>query len=181
METPLITVRPAQLGDMPAVHALAERSVLSLLDEVYSAAQLEAGRTVGLYQVEEELFADGTYYVLEVDGLLVAGSGWSARGQFHPPGTPDTPGGFSHAPDATTATMRATYVDPAWTRRGLASLLAQTTEAAARIAGFRRFEALCTPLSEAVRLRLGYHVAERVTVPVLDDISWHAALMRKSV
>ena len=68
-----------------------------------------------------------------------------------------------------------------WTRRGFASLLAQTTEAAARLAGFRRFEAMCTPLSEAARLRLGYHVAERVTVRVLDDISWQAALMRKSV
>lgn len=181
MEAPTITIRPASLGDLPAVHALAERSVMSLLDEVYSAAQLEAGRTVGLYQVEEELFADGTYYLLEVDGVLAAGSGWSARGQFHPPGTPDTPSGFSHSADAATATMRATYVDPAWTRRGFASLLAQTTEVAARLAGFRRFEAMCTPLSEAVRLRLGYHVAERVTVRVLDDISWQAALMRKTV
>ncbi|MBM7790591.1 GNAT family N-acetyltransferase [Tenggerimyces flavus] len=181
METPRIIVRPASLKDLAAVHALAERSVLTLLDEVYTAAQLEAGRTVGLYQVEEELFADGTYYVLEVDGLLVAGSGWSARGQFYPPGTPDGSAHSAHSAAVTTATMRATYVDPAWTRRGFASLLAQTTEAAARIAGFRRFEALCTPLSEAVRLRLGYHVAERVTVRVLDDISWPAALMRKTV
>lgn len=75
--------------------------------------------------------------------------------------------------------MRATYVDPRWARRGLATLLARATETAATIAGFQRFEALCSPLSEAMRLRLGYRLVERITVPLLGDITVTAALMRK--
>jgi GNAT superfamily N-acetyltransferase len=178
MERPRIAIRPAELAELPALYDLAERSVMGLLGSHYSATQLEAGRAAHLYEIETELVADGTYYVLDVDGRLVGGSGWSASGRFHPPGST---GSFGHAVESGTATMRATYVDPAWTRRGFASLLAQVTETAATIAGFRRFEALCTPMSEAVRLRLGYHVHERVKVPIRGDVHWDAAVMRKEL
>ncbi len=124
-------------------------------------------------------FRDGFLELaIEVDGRLVGGSGWSASGRFHPPGST---GSFGHTVESGTATMRATYVDPGWTRRGFASLLARVTATAATIAGFRRFEALCTPMSEAVRLRLGYHVHERVKVPILGDVHWDAAVMRKEL
>ena len=54
--------------------------------------------------------------------------------------------------------MRATYVDPVWARRGLASLLVRVTETAATLAGFEHFEALCTPASEALRRGVDYRV-----------------------
>jgi GNAT superfamily N-acetyltransferase len=169
-----LIIRPAGPADVPVIHRLAERAVATLLAEHYTPEQLAAGEQTQLYQVEAELIDDGTYYLLEVDGLTVAGSEWSPRGSLHPPGAAS-----DHAAEAGTATMRATYVDPQWTRRGFARLLAQVTETAAAIAGFRGFEAMCTPPSEALRRSLGYVVTERIEVPVLGEITWTAALMRK--
>ena len=40
---------------------------------------------------------------------------------------------------------------------------------------------MCTPPSEAVRIKLGYTVVERIQEQVTPDISWHAALMRKTL
>ncbi|GAB3933845.1 hypothetical protein GCM10029976_041960 [Kribbella albertanoniae] len=171
-----LVVRPAGPIDLPAIHVLAERAVGAVLPEYYTAAQLSAGRSTQLYHVETELIEDGTYYVLEVDGVLVGGSGWTARGTFHPPGSTSSHG-LSVDPD--TATMRATYVDPRWAHRGFGRLLAQVTETAATASGYQRFEAMCTPPSESLRLSMGYRVAERLQVPVLDGVTWLAALMRK--
>ena len=75
--------------------------------------------------------------------------------------------------------MRASYVDPHWARRGLATLLARTTETAAAIAGYRRFEALCTPPSEALRRTLGYELVRRVTAELVPGVTVTGAHMRK--
>jgi GNAT superfamily N-acetyltransferase len=175
---PRLAIRPARMADVPVVHELAERSATELLSRHYTPSQLAAAARTGFYRVETELIFDGTYYVLEVDSQIAACSGWSDHGTFYPPGAS---GSHGHQVDADIATMRATYVDPRWARRGLATLLARFTETAATIAGFQRFEALCSPLSEAMRLRLGYRLVERVTVPLLGDITVMAALMRKAV
>jgi GNAT superfamily N-acetyltransferase len=173
-----LTIRPAALADVPVVHELAERSVTELLGRHYSAVQLAAAARAEFYRVEPELISAGTYYVLEVDGRIAACSGWGDNGTLYPP---ETSPSHDHQADADTATMRATYVDPRWARRGLATLLARVTETAATMAGFQRFEALCSPLSEAMRLRLGYRLVERMTVPLLDDITVTAALMRRDL
>ncbi|WP_405060083.1 hypothetical protein OG474_00205 [Kribbella sp. NBC_01505] len=173
-----LTIRPATMVDVEALRRLAERSVYALLAAHYSPEQLAAGQDAKFYWVEPELIEDGTYYVLEIDQQLVACSGWSHRGTFHPPGTSDN---HEHTVDSETATMRATYVDPRYGRRGFATLLARVTELAATNAGYRTFEAMCTPPSEAMRRSLGYEVVNRIQTPVLDDVTWAAALMRKTI
>ena len=166
-----LVVRPATLADLPALHSLADRAVSELLVDRYTAAQLTAVRRAKGHEVEPALIASGNYYVAAIDGLVVAGSGWSPDGRFAPIGPLTAATG--------TATMRATYVDPAWSRRGLALLLAQTTETVARTAGFTRFEALCTPLSERLRLRMGYTLIGRRDLPVADGLTVPGAHMRK--
>lgn len=77
--------------------------------------------------------------------------------------------------------MRATYVEPKWTRHGLATLLARTTETAARPAGFTRFEALCTPASKALRRTLGYHLVQCLDADLSDGLTLYVAHMRKEL
>lgn len=182
MEKPSLTIRSATLHDLPGLHRIAERAVWELLVEHYTTRQMEATRAVQGYYVEADLVEAGTYYVLEVGGVLVAGSGWSDSSGFHP----QFPSNADHKvvpldvqPD--TAVMRATYVDPDWVHRGFATLLARVTETAAALAGYRRFEALCTPASEAVRAKLGYRVVELVELPLTDGVSIGMAHMRKEL
>jgi GNAT superfamily N-acetyltransferase len=177
MDNARLTIRAATLADLPGLHRVAERAVWGLLASHYTERQMDATRRTRGYQVEAELVRDGTYYVLEVDGVLVGGSGWSGQSGFHPP----LAGGAATElePPADVAVMRATYIDPDWARRGLASLLVRVTETAATLAGFECFEALCTPASEALRRELGYRVLARVDVPLIDTVSIRMAHMRK--
>ena len=172
--TSKLAVRPAIPADLPVLHDLAGRAVRELLGSVYTAAQLRAAATVGVYEVEPELVDAGTYWVVEIDGTVVAGSGWSPGGSLRPDrrtGDPQVSG----------AAMRASYVEPRWARHGLASLLARVTETAARIAGFTRFDALCTPPSEALRRTLGYRLVERVEAPLDGTHTATVAHMRKEL
>lgn len=182
MGKPQLTIRTATLNDLAALHRIAERSVWELLAGHYTDRQMGAVRAVQGYYVEAELVEDGTYYVLEVDGVLVGGSGWSDRNGFHPqfPSDADVPVSRLRSPtDA--AVMRASYVDPDWARRGFGTLLARVTETAATVTGFRRFEALCTPASEALRWKLGYRVLERHDLPLTGGVSISMAHMRKDL
>jgi len=176
---PRFVLRPATLSDLPALHGLAARAMRELLGGVhYTTAQIRAATAVRVHQVEPALVEAGTYFVVEVDGRVVAGSGWSRGGALQP-GRGATDGAW--AVDGATAAMRATYVEPRWARRGLATLLAHTTETAAAIAGCTCFEALCTPASEALRRSLGYRLVQRVEFPLTGGITLGAARMRKSV
>lgn len=171
--TPRIALRTATPHDLPIIHDIAARAVRDLLaGRHYSHEQLRAAAAIKIYEVEPALVDAGTYYVAEIDGAVVAGSGWSAGGPLQPTSS-------ERQVTAGTAAMRATYVDPRWARRGLATLLAHTTETAARLAGYRRFEALCTPASEALRRSLGYHLVRREEAALADGVTTSVAHMRK--
>lgn len=154
-------MRPATRGDLPALHAIAGRAVTELLSGLFTEAQIRSAAETRVYEVEAELVDAGTYYAAEIDGVVVGGSGWSPSGRLSP-----TPGA-GHSAAAGTAAMRSSYVDPRWARRGIARLLARTTETVAILSGFRRFESLCTPLSAALRRSLGYELVryQDVTLP----------------
>jgi GNAT superfamily N-acetyltransferase len=178
---PTLSIRPAVGSDLPTLHRLAERAVWELLaGRHYSEHQMESARAARAYQVEERLVHERTYYVVEVDGTIAGGSGWSPEGTFHPshnPAAEET----GPLPAAGAAIMRASYVDPDFGRRGLATLLARVTEAAACLAGYRRFEALCTPASEGLRRILGYELVERVDLDLGDGVTISMAHMRKEI
>jgi hypothetical protein len=57
------------------------------------------------------------------------------------------------------------------------TLLARET--VARNAGFRVFEAMCTPASEAFREAMGYHLVERVPTTFTGGVELLGARMRK--
>ena len=62
--------------------------------------------------------------------------------------------------------MRAIFVLPAFARRGLGSLILAQVEAAARSAGFRRFEMGSTLTGVPLYRLKGYVEVERIAVPL---------------
>ena len=69
-------------------------------------------------------------------------------------------------PAADAAKVRAIFVHPAFARRGLGTLLLAHVEAAARAAGFRRFEMGSTPTGVPLYRLKGYVEVERIAVPL---------------
>lgn len=156
-----MNLRTATARDIPELQTLIDASARALSIGYYTAAQIEAA-AVHVFGVDSQLIRDGTYYVIEESGLVIAAGGWSARRTLYggdqakehddPPLDPAT--------DA--ARIRAFFVHPDWTRRGLARRLYDTCSAAAWFAGFRRFELMSTRPGEPLYLALGFVPLERV-------------------
>ncbi len=158
-------IRPATPEDLPALHDLIEQSVRVLQANDYTEAQI-AGALGTVLGVDTQLIADGTYFVIELEGRVAACGGWSKRrtlfGSDHGPGRESAL--LDPATDA--AKIRAFFVHPAFARRGLGTLLLETSENAAREAGFRRFEMGATLTGVPLYRARGYRELERIEVPL---------------
>jgi GNAT superfamily N-acetyltransferase len=165
-------LRPAEQSDIPALHALIEASVRGLQTGDYTLAQIEGalGTVLGL---DTQLVRDRTYFVAEAyqadasKPLELAGcGGWSCRktlfGADRGPGR--EPELLDPAIDA--AKVRAIFVHPQFSRRGLGTKLLARVEAEAIAAGFRRFEMGSTLTGVPLYRLRGYVETERIAVPL---------------
>ena len=160
-------LRLATREDIPALSALIDRSVRALHSDDYTPAQIESG-LASAYGVDTTLIDDGTYFVLEVDGAIVAAGGWSKHKTLC---GGDGSLGRDDAlldPRVDAAKIRAFYVDPGSVRRGFGSLLLDACETAARDAGFTRFEMGATLPGVRLYERRGYLAVENMTTMLPD-------------
>jgi hypothetical protein len=70
--------RQALEKDIPALEELIPLSVRTLQVPFYSKAQMEAAISP-VFNVDRQLIHDGTYFVVEDEGKIVACGGWSKR------------------------------------------------------------------------------------------------------
>jgi GNAT superfamily N-acetyltransferase len=178
-------IRLATTADIPALRGLIDKSVRILQREDYSAEQLDAALGTA-YGVDTQLIADETYYVVEVVGgtsekVLAACGGWSMRktlyGSDHGPYRDNSM--LDPARDA--AKIRAFFVHPEWTRRGIASLILKTCEDAAYARGFRRFEMGATLTGVPMYAARGYAQGEQIEVPLPNGMSLTVVRMSKTL
>lgn len=162
-----MSLRPATAGDRPQLLRLIDASVRALSHPWYTQTQIERALR-DVLGIDSQLVADGTYYVIERGGAIVAAGGWSAR--RNPWGGDQVKQSEDPLldPAVDAARIRAFYVHPAHTRQGLARAIYEACEAAARARGFRQFELTATlpgvPLYEA----LGFEAGEPVDVPLSE-------------
>ena len=154
--------RLATLDDIPLVQALIARSVRELSSGFYTTAQIE-GALVSVFGVDTQLIIDGTYYVVESPAGVAAAGGWSFRRTLY--GGDQMKGGIDPRLDASTeaARIRAFFVHPEWTRRGLARAIYAECRRAALVAGFRTFELMATLPGEPLYSALGFSALERTS------------------
>jgi GNAT superfamily N-acetyltransferase len=105
--------------------------------------------------------------IISARGRALAGcGGWSKRKTLF--GTDRGPGREPELLDPATdaAKVRAIFVHPEFARRGLGTLILEHVEAAARAAGFRRFEMGSTLTGVPLYRLKGYVEVERIAVPL---------------
>ena len=160
-----VEVRRATEADVPALHALIEASVRGLQAEDYTPAEIEGalGHALGL---DSQLVTDGTYFIAEVGGEMVASGGWSYRATLCGSDgmTGREPASLDPVRDA--AKIRAIFVHPGWARQGLGSLMLAHCEEQAREAGFTRLEMGSTLTGEPLYRLRGYVAQERIQIPL---------------
>ena len=172
--------RQANSADVAGIQKLIDASVRGLSEPLYTRQQIDSALRY-LFGPDSQLIADGTYYVADVDGEIVASGGWSRRQTLH--------GGdqFKHGVDPLVdprfepARIRAFFVDPRWARRGIGRLLFYECSTAARAAGFDQVELTATLPGEQLYTTLGFTVVERGAVRMPDGVELPTARMRRSL
>ena len=174
-----LQMRLATIEDVPALQQLIRKSVNALSVEHYSAQQI-ASALAHVFGVDSQLIRDETYFVAEVDQEIVGSGGWSKRKTLF--------GGDQAKSDARepllnpeteAARIRAFYVHPRWSRRGIGSRLLEACEDAARKAGFGCTELVATLPGEPLYLARGYEKAEAMKLETPDGEALPAFRMTK--
>jgi len=171
--------RVATRADTEAIASLIDASVRGLGPPHYDAEQIESS-LAHLFGVDTAMLDDGTYFVIERDGEVVACGGWSRRRTAFggDRATPYRDPAFRN-PDKDAAVLRAFFVHPGHTRLGLGRLLVTAAEEAARDAGFRRFELVATLPGLPLYRELGYREVEPLAVELPDGVTIETVRMEK--
>lgn len=182
-------IRKAIDADVPELRALIDASVRKLQAEDYTQSQIDnALKTV--FGVDSQLIADGTYLVAEAASdpvgaasprLVIAGcGGWSKRKTLY--------GGdrWSRREDSLldpahdAAKIRAFFIHPDWARRGVGTMILDACEAAAREAGFTRYEMGATLTGVKLFSARGYVALKNIDVPVGNGVVLPVVHMEKT-
>ncbi len=155
-------------------------SIRNIFPAFYDERQTaSSGRYIG--SVDRTLIADGTYFVIEEAGELVACGGWSRRDRLYTGSGEGAQDARLLDPATEPARVRAMFVRPDRTRRGLGTLILEACEAAAREQGFRTLALMATLPGLQLYERYGFKVVERTDISMPDGVTLACASMTKPI
>ncbi len=167
-----LTSRPARHDDVPALLPLIDAATAELQKGFLDESQIRSSRAI--MGLDTQLVDDGTYFVVESDGVLAGCGGWSRRATLY---GGDHSAGRDAAlldPARDPARVRGMYTHPAFARRGVGRLVLRLCEEAAAAEGFTVLELMGTlagrPLYEASGFAVVEHVVDAaggVPVPLV--------------
>lgn len=180
MDRPEPVLRIATPADAQRVEALMKESAAAIFPRFYDERQSESAiRYVA--EADPMLLADGTYFVLESDGELVACGGWSRRARPYTGSGEFEDEGRLLDPSTEPAMVRAMFVRDDWTRRGLGRRILEECEAAARREGFTQLALMATLPGVSLYLAYGFETTAEGELALTDGVTLEYASMTKSV
>jgi GNAT superfamily N-acetyltransferase len=172
--------RLAVLDDAPAIRELMQTSIREIFPRFYDEIQT-ASAVVHIGRLDLALIEDGTYYVHEADGEIVACGGWSRRNRLYAGSGEADDDDRLLDPATEPARVRAMFVRSDWTRRGLGRAILETCERAARDEGFTMMSLMATLPGEQLYRAYGFREIERTIVMTPDGIGTAAVAMERPV
>lgn len=177
---PPAPLRPARRADSPRLAELMRTSVLELFPRFYDERQT-ASAAVHVAHLDPALIEDGTYFVLEIGGELVACGGWSRRGKLYSGSGDREDDARLLDPLTEPARVRAMFVRGDWTRRGLGRTILEACERAAGAEGFRTLALMATLAGEPLYLAFGFRVVERTALEMPDGVMIEGVAMERPI
>jgi GNAT superfamily N-acetyltransferase len=173
-------LRVARLEEAEAIDALMKASVREFFPRFYDAQQTESSLKY-MSAVDRLLLEDGTYFVLETRGQLVACGGWSRRYKLYAGSAEAGDDDALLDPATQPARVRAMFVRPEWGRRGLGTRILEACESAAKNEGFSDLALMATLPGVPLYERYGFRITERVQIPLADGVNVPGAAMSKPI
>jgi len=174
-----LSLRLARPEDMPILSGLMDAAIAELLKPYLGPEGVKA--SFEIMGLDSQLIADGTYFVVEDDGVAAGCGGWSRRatlfGGDHSAGRDAVL--LDPAHDA--ARVRAMYTHPDHVRKGVGRMILEACESAAAGEGFSRCELAATLAGEPLYRACGYKEIERFTAPTSGGVDVPLLRMGKTL
>ena len=173
-------IRKAGLEDREAIERLIRESARGLSRMDYSEQQIEAA-IVTVFGVDTTLILDGTYFVADREGELVGCGGWSKRRTLF--GGDQVTGRDSSQLDPQTeaAKIRAFFIHPKWSRKGIARAILSRCETEAKAFGFRSLELMATLPGVRLYQACGYNGDRQIEYEMKEGVTLGLVPMRKEL
>lgn len=169
-------LRVATRADVPAIGELMRRSVLDVFPHFHDERETAAAARY-LTEPDTVLIDDGTYFVCEAEGQLVACGGWSKRDKLYT-GSGAVPGEDRRLdPKTEPARVRAMFVRGDWTRRGLARAILEQCAETAKAEGFRTLVLMATLPGVPLYRAFGFRELGAASVPLPNGVVLDGASM----
>jgi GNAT superfamily N-acetyltransferase len=173
-------LRHATLADIDEIERVMRESIEGISSRTYDARQVESSLKY-VAHLDRELVTDGTYFVVEADGAIVACGGWSRRGRLYAGSGSSSGDARLLDPVTEAARIRAMFVTPRFERRGIGRMILGACEAEALAAGFHELELMAMLSGHAMYLASGYHDIEEVAGSLVGGTPFPLFRMRKRV
>jgi GNAT superfamily N-acetyltransferase len=176
----LPSLRVARLDEAAAIDELMKASTRDIFPATYDGQQT-ASSIRYIASVDRMLLEDGTYFVIEADGELVACGGWSRRDKLFTGSADQTERVDLLDPATQPARVRAMFVRSDWTRRGLGTRILEACEAAAAAEEFRRLALMATLPGLPLYARYGFVDLGHEPITLPDGVELECARMEKPI
>jgi len=177
---PVPPQRLAVASDAPQISQLMRVSVLELFPRFYDERQA-ASAAVHIAHLDLQLIWDGTYFVHETEGEIVACGGWSRRAKLYTGSGDQQDDDRLLDPRTEPARVRAMFVRGDWTRRGLGRAILDSCERAAHKEGFASLVLMATLPGEPLYRSFGFREVERVLLTMPDGVSIDGVAMDRPI
>lgn len=173
-------LRLARPDEIDAIDDLMKRTTLDIFPRYYGAEQTAASVDY-ISAVDPMLVEDGTYFVIEAGDELVACGGWSRRDKLYSGSGSGENDARLLDPESEPARVRAMFVRPDWTRRGLGTMILEASEGAAKAEGFRMLALMSTMPGLPLYERYGFAVDELIEITMPNGVTIAGASMSKPI
>jgi predicted N-acetyltransferase YhbS len=174
------SIRLATAADADTIDQLMKESIRDIFPQFYDPVQT-ASSIVHVSSVDRMLIEDGTYFVIEEGGELIACGGWSRRDKLYTGSGAGKTDARLLDPAHEPARVRAMFVRGDRTRRGLGLRILDACENAARAEGFQMLSLMATLPGVLLYERFGFIEVERTSITLPDGVTLAAAAMEKSI
>ncbi len=178
---PNLQIRKATIQDRDEIESVMKRSMESLGQGHYTTEQVQSSIQY-VCVPDEQLIADGTYYVVENErGVMLACGGWSFRNKLY-----SGPSIKSHEddridPKKDNARIRAMFVLPNISSKGLGTLILKTSEEAAKAYGFSQAALGATQSGVAFYKAKGWTTLKEDIAMLPDGVKLKVTQMEKDL
>ena len=173
-------IRKATLRDRDTLETLIASSARQLGAQDYTAEQIE-GALRGAFGLDTQLIQDETYFVVESEGKIIGCGGWSRRRTLF--------GGDSHVERSATeldpriepGKIRAFFVHPEHSRKGIGTIILKHCEEDARSFGFSRLELMATLPGVKLYAKHGYMPGSPIQYELAPGLNIEFVPMRRTL